>query len=349
MSVRVTSLSAYADARGESYSLPLTLASFAECHIATVRPGCIRGNHVHTTRRELLAVLYTDRWTLFWDEGEGTDVQSRTFEGRGAVLMDVDPDCAHAVRNDGAAELQLVSIGDTATTDTKQRILAKPLTKLAGLDGCNEGWVAVIEDESDIDARIVRSDEELIALFAQCAVVAIDIPIGLTQRGGRPCDHHARRHLGNRASSVFSAPIRDILGIREYAEANRVSREIQGKGISKQCFMIVPKIAQIDRILQRHHELRSRVYEVHPEVSFAVWNETPIAETKHTKAGLAARRALIESHFDAVPETPRGASENDLLDAMAALWTARRIRAGKSQSFGDAHVDVTGLPMRIVY
>jgi predicted RNase H-like nuclease len=349
MPVRILPLSSRSDARGHSWSLPLPFTTIAECHIATIRPGAIRGNHFHTQRRELLAIVYSDRWTLLWDEGEGSAIQSRTYEGTGAVLMDADPFCAHAIRNDGASELQIISLGDTAATDTFPRILAPPLTRIAGLDGCPEGWVAAIREGVTLDVRIVRSDEELLVLFAQCAIVAIDIPIGLSDSGPRSCDHHARRLLGRRSSSVFPAPLRQLLASRDYAEANRLSREIQQRGISKQAFAIIPKVAQIDRILQRHHEFRVRVYEVHPEVSFAVWNEQPMGASKHTKEGRTARRERIASYFGDVPPTPRGASEDDLLDALAALWTAERIHSGRSQSLGDAHVDVTGLPMRIVY
>ncbi|HWW60630.1 MAG TPA: DUF429 domain-containing protein, partial [Thermoanaerobaculia bacterium] len=194
------------------------------------------------------------------------------------------------------------------------------------------------------------SDEELLALFRECAVVAIDIPIGLADHGPRSCDHHARRMLGRRSSSVFPAPLRPLIVLREYAEANRVSRQLQGRGISKQGWAIVAKVEQVDRVLQRHHELRGRVYEVHPEVSFAVWNGgAPIEASKHTANGLAARRALAAAHFGELPPVPKYASENDLLDAFAALWTAQRIQEGRARELGDAHVDVTGLPMRIVY
>jgi predicted RNase H-like nuclease len=348
MPVRVHSLSASADARGHSYAVPLAIAAVKECHIATIRPGAIRGNHYHTQRHELLVVLHSDRWTLLWDEGEGTAVESRSFEGTGAVLMDADPLCAHAVRNDGASELQIVSLGDVPSTDTHPRILARPLTRLAGIDGCPEGWIAVTRDGMTLEVRILRSDEELAALFRDCAVAAIDVPIGLPESGPRSCDHHARRFLGRRGSSVFPAPLRALLGLSDYAEANRVSRELQKRGISKQAFAIVPKVAQIDRLLQRHRELRPRVYEVHPEVSFAMWSASPLADSKHTREGAALRRALVSAHFGSVPDVPRGASENDLLDAMAALWTAERIHAGRAHSLGDAHVDVTGLPMRIV-
>jgi predicted RNase H-like nuclease len=349
MGVLVTSLAARADARGSSFNLHLPFGEVGECHIATVRPGAVRGNHYHPRRRELLAVLYSDRWTLLWDDGEGTAVQSRTFAGSGAVLMDADPLCAHAVRNDGAADLQLFVLGDVSD-ETFRRELTPPLTRIAGLDGCRAGWVAAIKEGDAVETRILHSDEEVLALFAECLIVAIDIPIGLTTDGPRPCDRHARRHLGARASSVFPAPIRPLIAVREYVEANRLSRELQkGKGISKQAWAIVPKIVQIDRLLQRHHELRGRVYEVHPEVSFAARNREALPASKHKPEGLDARRTLVTAHFGELPPVPRGASEDDLLDAFAALWSAERITRNEHGVLGDGHVDVTGLPMRIVY
>ena len=345
--VRVTSLAPRTDARGSAFNVELPFL-LAECHVATIRPGAIRGNHYHQQRRELLVVMYSDRWTLLWDEGEGTPVQSRAYEGAGAVVLEADPLTAHAVRNDGARDLHIVSLGDTRETDTFPRRLAEPLTRLAGIDGCRAGWVAAIREGGVLETRVLASDEELIALFARCAVVAIDIPIGLGEEG-RACDHHARRFVGRRGSSVFPAPLRSLLPIREYAEANRVAK-LRGKGISKQGFMLFPKVAQIDRILQRHHELRPRVFEIHPEVSFTMWNGgEPIAATKHTKEGIAARRALAEGFFGMLPAAPRGAREDDLLDALAALWTAERIAAGRHGELGDSRADMTGLPMRIVY
>lgn len=350
MSVRVTALTPRADMRGDSFAIELPFANVGDCHVATIRPGAIRGNHFHTERREVLVVMYAGRWTLLWDEGEGTAVQSRAYEGSGAVVLEADPLCAHAVRNDGAFDLHIVSLGDARTTDTFPRKLAEPLTRLAGIDGCRAGWVAVIRNGDALETCVVTSDDELTALFAQCAIVAIDIPIGLADRGSRACDVHARRFVGNRGGSVFPAPLRALVHHHDYAEANRMSRELQDRGISKQAFAIYPKVAQIDRVLQRHHELRERVYEIHPEVSFTMWNggET-FAASKHTHDGIEARRILAMQHFGTIPPVPRGAREDDLLDAMAALWTAERIAAGRAQELGGAHVDMTGLRMRIVY
>lgn len=349
MAVFVTPLAARTDLRGSSFGVEIPFASVGECHVATIRPGAVRGNHFHLKRREVLIVLFADRWTLLWDDGEGTPVQSRAFEGSGAVLMDADPLCAHAVRNDGARDLQIFVLGDTREADTHPRVLAQPVTRIAGVDGCRRGWMAVVKDGASIEPRLCASDEELLQLFESCAVVAIDVPIGLAEGGPRACDHHARRFLGRRAGSVFPAPLRPLLALRDYAEANRVSNRLQQRGISKQGWAIVPKVEQVDRLLQRHRELRPRVYEVHPEVSFAYWNNGAALEPKRSPLGLESRRALVRAHFGELPPVPRGAREDDLLDAFAALWTAERILAGRAQTLGDAHADLTGLPMRIVY
>jgi predicted RNase H-like nuclease len=313
-----------------------------------LRSGGVRGNYFHRHTHEEIVVLYTDRWTLLFDSGEGTAVEERAFSGAGAVRIEIDPLSAHAIRNDGAAELHLYVTGHA--DDREPRVLVEPLTRIAGVDGTRRGWVALIRDGDSIEARLLVSDEELLALFNSCAVVAVDTPIGLAESGPRSCDHHARRFLGKRASTVFPAPLRPLLALRDYAEANRVACDLQKRGISKQAWAIVPKVAQIDRLLQRHRHLRGRVYEVHPEVSFAAWNEhEPLAASKHSKEGLAARRALAEAHFGTLPPLPKYVTENDLLDALAALWTAERILAGRARELGDARADLTGLPMRIVY
>ncbi|HJQ39203.1 MAG TPA: DUF429 domain-containing protein [Thermoanaerobaculia bacterium] len=319
-----------------------------EPHAETLRSGMVRGNYFHRIARESVVVLYTDRWTLLFDSGEGTAVETQAFSGSGAVRIEIDPLSAHAIRNDGSAELHLVVTGNA--NDREPRVLVEPLTRIAGVDGTRRGWVAMIKEGEALESRLLTSDEELLALFQSCAVVAIDTPIGLAEAGPRSCDHHARRFLGKRASSVFPAPLRPLLALRDYAEANRVACDLQKRGISKQAWAIVPKVAQIDRLLQRHRHLRGRVYEVHPEVSFAAWNEhEPMAASKHSKKGLAARRALAEAHFGSLPPVPKHAGENDALDALAALWTAERILAGRARELGDARADLTGLPMRIVY
>lgn len=350
MPVRITPLTSRDDARGSSFDVAVPFAAAADCHVATVRPGHVRGNHFHLRRRELLVVMYRDRWSLHWDDGEGTPVQSRAFSGAGAVEIEADRLCAHAVRNDGASELQLFVLGDVSDPDTHRRWLVDPAPRLAGVDGCKGGWVAVVKGGEGIHARICSTGAELHALFDESVIVAIDVPIGLAESGPRACDHHARRYLPGRASSVFPAPIRPILNIDSFEEARRIC------GVTKQTVAITRKVREVDHLLQTHHELRGRVFEVHPEVSFATWNGgTPIEHSKHTHEGREARRQLVAGHFGApaleaaLAATHGRAKLDDVLDAFAALWSAERIAGNQHGTLGDGRADGTGLAMRIVY
>jgi predicted RNase H-like nuclease len=73
-----------------------------------------------------------------------------------------------------------------------------------------------------------------------------------------------------------------------------------------------------------------RLYEVHPELAFAALAGAPIPESKHTSAGLAIRRELLTQAGLALPARVPGAAENDLLDAAAVAWSARRIAVGQA-------------------
>lgn len=104
------------DARGSSFPLPAALLDrigpVRDAHIATLVPRGVRGNHFHRARRELLVVVHTGAWSLHWDSGDDTPVESRRFTGSGAVLVTVPPLAAHAVRNDGAEELLILGLSD---------------------------------------------------------------------------------------------------------------------------------------------------------------------------------------------------------------------------------------------
>jgi hypothetical protein len=87
------------------------------------------------------------------------------------------------------------------------------MPNIAGVDGCRAGWIALIEctETRSITARVFLTFRDLVTAL-DAIVIAIDIPIGLTDSGARQCDHLARRHLGSkRGSSVFPAPIRPAL------------------------------------------------------------------------------------------------------------------------------------------
>jgi len=59
-------------------------------------------------------------------------------------------------------------------------------------------------------------------------------------------------------------------------------------------------------------------------------NGAPLADSKHTRAGQAARRALLREAMALPPDVaaPRGCPVTDLLDAAAVAWSALRIACG---------------------
>ena len=113
--VIITQLSESTDERGLSFSL--TAENIGELivkdvHIAAVRPGCVRGNHFHSKKSELITVVYRDEWSLHWDMGPGTSAHHRSFRGCGAVSIHVPLLWSHAIRNDGKSELWLFNATD---------------------------------------------------------------------------------------------------------------------------------------------------------------------------------------------------------------------------------------------
>jgi predicted RNase H-like nuclease len=98
------------------------------------------------------------------------------------------------------------------------------------------------------------------------------------------------------------------------------------------------------------------IYEVHPEVSFAAWNGgRPMAYRKSSTAGRAERSALIGATWQGQPERLWRAvcgeecEPDDLNDAFAALWTVRRMAAGKALRIPEeVESDESGLRMEIL-
>lgn len=229
---------------------------------------------------------------------------------------------------------------------------------IAGADGCPTGWIVVLSDDqfSDIHWRVFPSIPELFERHPDLAVLAIDIPIGLPERGPRRCDRAARRLLGRpRGSSVFPAPIRPVLAAESYEEACRIGRATDGRGLTKQCWNIVDKIREVDRVMRERPMPPGVIREVHPEVSFCRLTGAPVKSPKKKSAGRDERLAALAGVFgDRVERAAadcrrQGAKVDDTIDAFAALWTARRIVEGHARVLPEKpQRDAVGLPMEIV-
>ncbi|TVZ03466.1 DUF429 domain-containing protein [Trebonia kvetii] len=200
---------------------------------------------------------------------------------------------------------------------------------VTGVDACARGWVAVTLGPGE-DVRIaVAATLDGLPLTG---VTGIDMPLGLLAAGWRDADVLARRALGRRGVTVFAIPPRPVWECESYAEAGGVCRELTGKSFSVQAWGLRGKMAEADAYRRRAAATPDgvRLYEVHPELAFAALAGAPLPDSKHTAAGLAARRDLLARAGIAVPLRVAGAAADDLLDAAAVAWSARRIAAGQA-------------------
>ena len=238
-----------------------------------------------------------------------------------------------------------------------------PASRVAGVDGCKARWLCIARDlwSGGIDARLFDTAAQLADQQPLPDVIAWDIPIGLVENGaGRACDRAARSILrAPRASSVFTAPIRAALAARSQQEASEITAaHCAGRRVAAQAFGIYPKVRQVDALLAARPQLRDRIREIHPEVSFWAWNGgVAIQASKKTEAGQRERLALVEAHFGAgsmervrAQLAPSRAPADDILDAFAALWTAERIACGTARTLpAEPTRDAVGLRMEMVY
>jgi len=78
---------------------------------------------------------------------------------------------------------------------------------------------------------------------------------------------------------------------------------------------------------------------VHPETSFAVLRGAPCVFSKRTPEGRVERIDALRDAFPRIDAllaaAPRGARPDDMLDACAAAWTARRMARGTAVVLGD--------------
>ncbi len=236
---------------------------------------------------------------------------------------------------------------------------------VAGVDGCRGGWVCVsfVADPAVSQIRLFSSFQELAASLAGNTVIAVDMPIGLperTDKAGRGPEKLVRPLLGERQSSVFTIPPRAAVYCDEYREACRVAFGLSDppRRVSKQAFHLFPKIRELDGFLRSNSGARHRIVESHPEFAFRELNYgQPMQTPKKIKgrvnpAGIAERKALLlkqgyDGAFLAAP-APRGAAEDDVLDACAVALIAKRRAQGVAKPWPDPPgEDDFGIPIAI--
>ena len=257
--------------------------------------------------------------------------------------------------------------------------------RVAGVDGAAGGWVMAVtgaRDGTPLDFFLFELFDELWAEARRLGLVAvgIDMPIGLPSGAKRQADIDARELLGPRRSSLFWSPPLAALHAADYDRANLASREHLGMGLAKQAYNLLPKIREVRATLQPSDfgsDSIPRAAEVHPELSFAFLaaslaqsganqegrasmpSAAPLQNPKRFQAGVAERLALLAECFEGIHTSaltplvgPPHAALDDVLDAAAAAWTARRLAAGRAAHLGAdggvVDVDSAGYPLTII-
>jgi len=227
---------------------------------------------------------------------------------------------------------------------------------VAGVDGCRGGWVVVTAaampggpvHEVEVLAQVAPLIERV--RRGGLAAVAVDMPMGLPAAGPRASDAQARARLGARRSSVFPTPPRPLLHCTTHADAVARGRALDGRGLSIQAFNLLPRMAELDAAIDA--SLADVLVEAHPGSGFAEMAGAALSTNKRTADGRAERLALLHEHLapglEVLASPYVGAAPDDVLDAAANVWTARRWLADEAVVLGDGSADERGLPMRLV-
>ncbi len=230
----------------------------------------------------------------------------------------------------------------------------RPDRPVLGVDACKNGWVGVLLGPDGRAAVYVgRTIAELLELVREStepAVVAIDIPIGLPDAGGRLADAEARRELVGRGSTIFSTLTRSAYEAETYeaARAANLAATSDRTSASAQAYALRAKILDVDAWVRSGPG--PAVVEVHPELSFARMSGAPLTTSKKDAEGVAARREALAAQGITAPAFFRGAgfAEDDLLDACAAAWSAARHDRGATESYpATPEVFSDGIPAAI--
>jgi len=208
--------------------------------------------------------------------------------------------------------------------------------RVAGVDAWRGGWVAVLLEDGQVsDVRLAVTLDQITDGCPDAAAVGVDMPLGLVERGWREADRLGAARLGAHRSRLFMVPPRAVWDAGKYEEAVGRCRQLTDPpaGCSRQAFGLQKKLLAANELYAR---LPGRLFEVHPEISFAELNGgAPVAASKKTWNGQIARRALLARAGIVLPDNLASAGNippDDILDAGAVAWSAARIAAGRASS-----------------
>ena len=126
---------------------------------------------------------------------------------------------------------------------------------VVGVSGRGSGWTVVaLENGSFAGATSVSTFGQVLEVAEEAACVAVDLPLGLVDRGERDCDILLREFLGPSRSGVLVAAPRPALLAPTYAEANAECLRRAGFRMTKRLWSLKPKILEIEKTLRNREE-----------------------------------------------------------------------------------------------
>jgi predicted RNase H-like nuclease len=229
-----------------------------------------------------------------------------------------------------------------------------PYQILAGVEPVTGGWLVALGNLQGINLApqpvvVMDTLADVLDYRPSFSIVALHAPVGVMEQPGeaRTCDVEARQRLGPRGGSAIPAPARALLEAATYEEARAIDPTldiVRWRSLAKQS----EAIREVQSWRQR------TVYEVNPELAFTTMNEGhTIPFSRRSQLGRDARRQLIEQKLPGagriLAERPPHVREEKLIDALADLWTARRIMARAITRMSDPPAwDEEGVRMDIV-
>jgi predicted RNase H-like nuclease len=229
---------------------------------------------------------------------------------------------------------------------------ALPYKILAGVEPVPDGWLVAPGNIQGIQlspqpAMVVPTLAEVLDYRPAFTIVALHAPVGMPDSGSRECDDGARARLGKRANAVVRAPTKEILAAQTFEEARAIDPSFD-----------IVRWRSLTKAAEAAQEVQSwrqrMVWEVHPELAFTEMNGgVPVEARRRSVHGRQLRRELLISKLPGteriLAERPRRVREEKLLDALADLWTARRILARAITRTSDEPAwDDEGVRMDIV-
>ncbi|WP_418284875.1 DUF429 domain-containing protein [Halorubrum sp. DTA46] len=161
-----------------------------------------------------------------------------------------------------------------------------------GVDWASGCWVVV---EATTETTNISTEPSLLNVWHeygdQANEILVDIPVHLEREGNRECDQNAKDFLGSRGSTVFWTPNNDAVTAEDYDTAV----ENNTRGLGSHSWGLIPRIQEVNAMLDEIDAAREMVYESHPEVCFKAYHGDNLPSKKSGEGFEARKDCLIEN------------------------------------------------------